>query len=205
MKKIIIVLCMLLLPLAFVYPQTAVDTVCQQNLENVFKVRFFKNKYETVQYIHKQSRLKSKGFMFEKNSHYLDEYFKLIRGRPYLDKQERSNKIEYMSDEEVSKYLEDLNFSPQDAYNEYRDYIQNIKLEREVYLNCIDAELAKGDTSEYAKDRLYDFLEPGSSIMLWIMKLDFLKVFKEYILNDDNEVLPNVWREKAYLKCGCKI
>ena len=110
-----------------------------------------------------------------------------------------------MSDEEVSKYLDDLNFTPQDAYNEYRDYIQNIKLEREVYLNCIDAELAKGDTSEYAKDRLYDFMEPGSSLMIWIMKLDFLKVFKEYILNDDNEVLPNVWREKAYLKCGCKI
>ena len=105
----------------------------------------------------------------------------------------------------MNGYLEQLNYTPEEAYKDYKDFIQIIKLDREVYLKCIDAELAKGDASEYVKDRLYEFLVPGSSLMTDIMKLDFLKVIKEFILMDDNEVLPNVWREKAYLKCGCKI
>ena len=65
MKKIIIVLCLFLLPLAFVYPQTEVDTIhavvesnCETNLENIFKVYDLKRKYDIVEHIYKESRQK---------------------------------------------------------------------------------------------------------------------------------------------------
>lgn len=67
-------------------------------------------------------------------------------------------------------------------------------------------ELAKGDKSEYAEARLhYDFRKPMMPVMTpWITKLDFLKVFKEFILNDGEPFLPVYFRVKAYLECGCK-
>ncbi|MDR1887705.1 MAG: hypothetical protein LBQ70_07315, partial [Prevotellaceae bacterium] len=54
----------------------------------------------------------------------------------------------------------------------------------------------------------YSFLPPGSSIMPIphsITKLNFLKVFKEFIFNDDWEVLPEGLLVVVYLKCNCKI
>jgi hypothetical protein len=117
--------------------------------------------------------------------------------------------VEWMSEEEMNSYMEQLNCTPKEAHKEYRDLIRDIKQEKELYLKCIDAELAKGDLSEYAKDGMqYNFLEPGMSVMglPWqFTKLDFLKIFKEFVINDNEEVLPGGVRVHAYLKCGCKI
>ena len=69
-------------------------------------------------------------------------------------------------------------------------------LEKEDYMNCIDSELAKGEASEYEKDKIYnyDFRPPGSSLLPFqteiITKLNFLKIFKEFILIKEEEVLP---------------
>jgi hypothetical protein len=109
----------------------------------------------------------------------------------------------------MDSYIEELNCTPKEALKEYLDFIQDIKLEKELYLQCIDVELAKGDLSGYAKDgMLYNFLEPGMSVIgpPWkFTKLDFLKIFKEFVINDNEEVLPDGVRVHAYLKCGCKI
>ncbi|MDR1119413.1 MAG: hypothetical protein LBM08_00670 [Dysgonamonadaceae bacterium] len=117
--------------------------------------------------------------------------------------------VEWMSEEEMDSYVEQLNCTPAKAHKEYRELIRDIKSEKELYLKYIDAELAKGDLSEYAKDgMLYNFLEPGMSVMglPWkFTKLDFLKIFKEFVINDNEEVLPDGVRVYAYLKCGCKI
>jgi hypothetical protein len=118
--------------------------------------------------------------------------------------------VKYISKEEMDSYIEQINCTPEEALKEYIDFIQDIKLEKEIYLKCIDAELVKGDLSEYAKKFIspYKFLEPGMSVMgpPWkFTKLDFLKVFKEFILNDNERVLPDGMRVHAYLKCGCKI
>ncbi|WP_148038905.1 hypothetical protein [Proteiniphilum sp. X52] len=74
-------------------------------------------------------------------------------------------------------------------------------------MKCVDIELAKGDQSKYAKSRIhYDFMEPMTSVMTpWITKLDFLKVFKEFNLIDEELFLPEYYRVKAYLECGCKL
>jgi hypothetical protein len=76
-----------------------------------------------------------------------------------------------------------------------------------MYSKCIDLELLKGDVSEYAKDKIsYSFHEPWSSLSSpMITKLDFLKVFKEFILNDDKNYMPDSVRAYAFLRCGCKI
>ncbi|MDR1169479.1 MAG: hypothetical protein LBK97_01430 [Prevotellaceae bacterium] len=110
----------------------------------------------------------------------------------------------------MDSYIEQINCTPEEALKEYLCFIQDIKLEKEIYLKCIDTELAKGDLSEYARKfiSLYKFLEPGMSVIgpPWkFTKLDLLKVFKEFILNDNEEVLPDSLRISAYLKCGCKI
>jgi hypothetical protein len=55
---------------------------------------------------------------------------------------------------------------------------------------------------------LYNFLEPGMSVMGLprnFTKLGFLKIFKEFVINDNEDVLPGGVRVHAYLKCGCKI
>ena len=73
---------------------------------------------------------------------------------------------------------------------------------------CIDAELAKGDLSEYAKGgMLYNFVPPMVSHIhpVTINKLDFLKVFKEFVINGNEEILPDDERMYAYLKRGCKL
>jgi hypothetical protein len=212
MRKMIILLCLSISPFAFVYPQTAVELDCGSNFKNIFKVLRLKEKYEIVQYIYKYKN----GGHFSKNDVFLNNFFQLIKGSWYFEEQQDSTspskpgelvKAEWMSKEEMNRYLEQLNYTPEEAYKDYKDFIRIIKLEKDIYLNCIDTELSKGDSSKYSKERLsYDFIDPWSSfIPPGITKLDFLKVFKEFILNDDLETLPVYWRVKAYLKCGCKI
>jgi hypothetical protein len=112
--------------------------------------------------------------------------------------------VEWMSKEEMDRYIERLNCTPEQALNEYKRLIRNIKFEKEIYVKCIDAELAKGDLSEYAKEFIspYDFLPPGWSLIpppARLSKSDFLKVFKEFILNSNESVLPEGVRVVRYL------
>ena len=65
MNKVFIVFCLSLLPFAFVYAQTEVDTIqtelesdCEANLESIFKVYDLKRKYDIVEHIYKESRQK---------------------------------------------------------------------------------------------------------------------------------------------------
>lgn len=112
-----------------------------------------------------------------------------------------------VSEEELNSYIEQMG-TPKEAYKEYLDFVKNIKLEKEKYLKCIDEEIAKDTLSEYAKDRIapYDFLPPGESILPpGLTKLEFLKVFKEFVINDDYEALPDYIAMHVYLKCNCII
>jgi hypothetical protein len=104
----------------------------------------------------------------------------------------------------MNRYIEQLDYTPEQALSEYKRLIRNIKSEKETYLKCIDAELAKGDLSKYAKDFIipYGFMPPGWSLMpipTKLSKLDFLKVFKEFIFNNKEDVLPEGQRIIRYL------
>jgi hypothetical protein len=166
----------------------------------MFKVYTPRLKYQTVQFIYKH---RDRGFF--KNDGFLDDCFKLIRGFPYFEEQKakpgETVKAEFVSKEEMNRYLEQLNYTPEEAYKDYSDYIRKIKLEKEIYLKCIDAELAKSDVSEYAKGEMEYFIkDPRSSLIgPFITQLDFLKIFKEFVLNGNEEVLPDYLRVKAYL------
>ncbi|MCL2598235.1 MAG: hypothetical protein FWD66_11430 [Paludibacter sp.] len=108
--------------------------------------------------------------------------------------------VKCMSKEEVKSYIDHL-FTPEEVYKEYRDLIQHIKSEKEIYLKCIDTALAKGDLSGYA--RPYSFTDPMSSLLpplVSLTKLDYLKIFKEFIFNNNEDVLPDEMRADAYLK-----
>jgi hypothetical protein len=209
MKTVIFVFCLSLLPIAFAYSQSEADAHCNLNLENIFKVHTLKIKYETVQYIYKERKSR-----FPKNSDFLNGYFELIRGFPLSSKKQCDSvsgvnpgelaKVEWMSEREMDSYIEQLNCTPEKALNEYRDFIRNIKSEKEIYFKCIDAELAKGGLSEYAGAEmpLYGFMPPGWSLTpppTRLSKLDFLKVFKEFIFNNDEDVLPEGARVVSYL------
>ena len=224
MKKVFIVFCLLfLIPVAFVYSQTKVKIDCKQNLENIYQIQVYKYKYEIVQFIHKYRS----GGMFVKNDHFLNNSFELIRGCPYFEEkskvwkggspvrlpiseeqEKQMEKVEWISKEEMNIFLEQLNYTPEEALIDYSDFIQNIKLEKEIYLKCIDEAIAKHSTSKkYTKKQIsYYFTPPHVSVLSPLMtKLDFLKVFKEFILINDEEILPDYWRVNDFLKCNCKI
>lgn len=224
MKKEIIVFCISILPISFVFPQTEVDTiqtevdsVCVRNLEDIFKIYDLKRKFDIVEHIYNESRQKESILFSNYNYRHLNHLFELIRGIPYFEQPKDSIstveygkliEIEYMSEEEVNKYIERLNYTPGEAYRIYYHSIRNIKLEKELYLKCIDMELAKNSDSEYTKEMLrYEVVikAPRSPSHLPIIsKFHFLKLFKEFILNDDEAVLPNYFRAMVYLDCGCK-
>jgi hypothetical protein len=119
--------------------------------------------------------------------------------------------VKRLSEEEIKGYIKQLNCTPAEALKEYLDFIQHIKSEKEVYMKCIDAEISKDDLSEYASIEitpLYSFFPPWESLtpLPWnLTKLNYLKIFKEFIFNDNNDVLPDGLRVYAYLKCNCKI
>jgi hypothetical protein len=114
-----------------------------------------------------------------------------------------------LSEEELDSYIEQLNCTPKQALHEYLDFIRDIKSEKEMYLKCLEAELAKGDSSKYAKVHTsYAFHPVEMSVIplpISLSKLDCLKIFKEFIINDNKEVLPDGIIAYAYLKCNCKI
>lgn len=195
---------------------TGMKSDCETNLENIFKVRVFKEKYETVDYIYKHRERTFFKHHLSQNDSFLSRSFKLIKGVPYFksendsifnQKKRELVKVEPMSKNEMNSYLEQLNYTPHEAYRDYKDFIQQIKHEKETYLKCIETELAKGSKSQYATVQLYyDFMQPGVSVLPpWITKFDFLIIFKEFILIDDAETLPDFLRVMAYLECGCKI
>ncbi|GHT78184.1 hypothetical protein FACS189464_1190 [Bacteroidia bacterium] len=217
MKKVIIVIFLCFLPFAFIYSQLGVDSDCTSNIENIFKVHDLKIKYETVQYIYEENKQNRR---FPKDSDFLNSFFEIVRGFPLYPKEQKDSicevnlgelvEVVWMSKEEMDSYIEQLNCTPQDAFKEYRDLIQQIKSEKELYLKYLDAELAKGNLSGYSKSSIspYNFIPPGWSLTGFpasVTKLDFLKVFKEFIFNDNEEVLPDGMRVSAYLKCNCKI
>ena len=67
-------------------------------------------------------------------------------------------------------------------------------------------ELEKNFDSKYAKEIIfYESKSPSSSQLLpLITKLDYLNVFKEFILNRNEVALPAYFRVNAYIECGCK-
>jgi len=216
MKKVFVVFCLFLIPIAFVYSQKKVKINCKQYLEIIFQIQEYKYKYEIVQYIYKYRN----GGMFLKNDSFLNDSFELIRGCPYFeekakvweggivrlpisDEQEKVEKVEWMSKEEMNRYLEHLNYTPEEALIHYINFIQNIKLEKEMYLKCIDEVIAKRSTSKkYAKTQISYYFKPPHESLLHppMSELDFLKVFKEFIINNDEEVLPDYVRVMDFLK-----
>ena len=217
MKKVFIVFCLFLIPIAFVYSQSKVRIDCKQNLKNIFKIQEYKYKYEIVQFIYKYRN----GGMFVKNDYFLNYSFELIRGYPYFEEkpkvwkggpvrfpiseeqEKQMEKVEWMSKEELDRYLEQLNYTPEEALIDYSDFIQNIKLEKEMYLKCIDEVIVKRNTSKkYTQKQIsYYFTPPHESLLPPLMtKLDFLKVFKEFILINDEEILPDYWKVNDFLK-----
>jgi len=216
MKKVFVVFCLFLISISFVYSQKKIKKSCKQNLENIFDIQKYRYKYEIVQFIYKYRN----GGMFFKNDHFLDYASELIKGCSYFeekeevwkgglvtgpisDEQATVKKVEFMSKDEMNRYLEHLNYTPEEASRVYRNHIRNIKLEKEMYLKCIDKVIAKGSASKKNAEpfTLYDFTPPNLSLLPPSMsKLVFLQVVKEFIFNNDEEVLPDYERLFDFLK-----
>ena len=211
MRKVMFMFCLFFFPITFTYSHSKTDSACNSNTENIFKVYDLKIKYETVQYIYEQ-RHKFKDVICKDC---WNSYFELIRGYPFFEEKKDSVPeissgesvivtVERISDEEMDSYIEQLNCTPEQALHEYKKLIRTIKAEKAAYLKCIDVEIAKGDLSKYAKDFItpYGFMPAGWSLMPrpeQLSKLDFLKVFKEFILKNNENVLPEGQRVVRYL------
>lgn len=195
--------------------QTELESDCEAKLENIFKVYDFKRKYDIVEDIYKESKKRESILFSNYNDGRLSYLFELIRGFLYFEPNDsipitklgEPQKIEYMSEYEVNIFIERLNYTPGEAYKEYADYIRDIKLKKDLYLRCIDMELVKSFSSEYSKDMLqYEVIlaPPSLSHLPIISKLHFMILFKEFILYEDEAILPDYFRAMVYLDCGCK-
>ena len=239
MRKVIILLCLFLLPFAIAYPQTEVDSIhalvesdCKTNLENIFKVHDFMIKFDAVQSLYKELDIKDSIIRKKEGplwgfKKYWDDYSMAIRGIPmvfenYNDSIFEVSNIpisgtnskggeitENFSEDQMNSFIKQIDCTPYKAFEEYMDYTRKIKLEKEKYLNCIDAELAKGDLSEYAKKQMvYTYLsstKPMLGLPYSLTQLDFLKIFKEFVININNDVLPSAVTAYVYLNCDCHI
>ena len=227
------------------------DSDCDSNLENIFKVRALKVKWESVKYFHEQSKMertfihsdeKQWCYYFDlfrdlppdleehKDSllHALSEsiengkrfteamfrYAKEHNCAPYeahkaieelYDLEElygiKTVPVKWMSKEELNNNYIKYLYTPEEVFKEYISLIQHIKYEKETYLRCIDAELAKGNLPGYAGS--YSFMNPISSLLpplASLTKLNFLKIFKEFIFNNNEEFLPDELKADAFLK-----
>ncbi|MDR2039458.1 MAG: hypothetical protein LBQ60_16165 [Bacteroidales bacterium] len=199
MKKVIIVLNLSLISFSIVYSQPEVELYCRFNLEKIFKTIDHKLKYETVRHFYMESR-KSNSFIYMLSDNTWNHYYQIIRGHSVLEAHNTDSgnisPVKRISQEEMNRRIELLDCTPEKAFNEYVDFIKNIKLEKEKYLNCIGAEVTKRDSSKYAKELigLYDFLPPGQSNIHpsgLVKKLDFLKIFKVFIFDNNEDILPD--------------
>ena len=209
MKKVIIVFYLCFVPV-FVSAQSAADSVCRAHIEKIFKVLDLKIKYEAAAYFEEFSENINSEITVPIEENEYARYFEEITGVP-LDSGKYKGAISVKID--VEDFAKKLNYSWSQAWQEYEDLIKNIKSDKEVCLKCIDAELAKGESSEYANRTVipYNYRNSKSRWLLYLgkplflTKSDYLKVFKEFIFNENKEVLPHHLRAAAYLKCGCKI
>ena len=219
----------------------SVNGQCDSNIENVFKVRALKVKWEAVRYFHEENsfiQMMSKnmwsycfkvyiGVPLDFGEHN-DSIYRLIseeieKGKIFTEAMFRYAKerncalyeaheaiaelydinpvpAKRLSKEEFNSFLKQMG-TPEEAFKEYRDLIQNIKSEKEMYLKCIDIELTKGDLTGYANP--YSFKNPSSSLLpspVNLSKQDFLQIFKEFIFNNDEEMLPDGVKADAYLR-----
>jgi hypothetical protein len=197
MKKIIIVFYLCLLPAVLVYAQPTTDNICHINLEKICKILDLKIKCEAVERLYELSKRDAVlTITLQKDySHYFEE----ITGVP-LDSGY------YKGITSVKDFVKQLNYPPSKAWQEYRDFIENIKSEKELCLKCIDAELAKGDSSEYANKKKSYYYYHSRSSFFWapLSLVDYLKVFKKFILIDNENVLPSGFCVIAYLEKGEK-
>ncbi len=232
MKKIILMFCLSLLPFAFVYPQTEVKLDCETNLEDIFKVNDVKIKFDAVGSLYKELDIKN-SIIRKKDGHlwefkkYWNDYSMAIRGIPMVFENhsdsifevskipisgansQRCEIIENFSEDQMNRFIKQIDCTPHKALEEYRDYTRKIKLEKEKYLKCIDTELAKGDLSKYAKKHMvYTYLSATKPMLAppySITQLDFLKIFKEFVINNDFDVLPPAAAAYVYLNCNRHI
>src|SRR5690606_29051745 len=63
--------------------------------------------------------------------------------------------VKEISPEEMKKYINQIDCTPQQAHEEYLKLIQNIKTNREVYVSCIASEVSKNDLSPFAKEAVF--------------------------------------------------
>ena len=198
MKEIIIMICIYFFSFFSSCSQSGIDNECNSHLDSIFKVLELKIKYEKVQYIYNEYE-KENSFLFYSNYVFLNEYFKFITGSLYNFEEQKdyisNDDHNKMIKEKKDKYIEHLNCTPDQALKAYKDLIKKIKIEKKIYLRCINIELKKNDLSKYAKGTLlqYEFYHSLHSVIspfYMSSKIEYLKVFKKRIIINDEEILP---------------
>jgi hypothetical protein len=212
MKAVIIMFYLCLFPFALVYSQSGIDSACKSNnanIDDIFKVYDYKIKYEMIQHIYYWKKMYNRVPPKENWSRHF--FNNKTRGFPVAIEEQKDSISgitvkKQMTSEEFNKHIEHC--TPEQTLKEYKDLIRNIKSQKEIYLKCIDAEFAKADSAEYAKRYLlglYHFMPSMESYIKppgGIWRLDFLKIFRKFVLIDNEEVLPDGDRVDAYLKAG---
>ncbi len=88
------------------------------------------------------------------------------------------------------------------SLKKYKEKILTIKLNKSTYISCIESELANKNNS-LMKSLMYDYIFPMHSYLpkeSMMNRCDFLKIFKHFIFDLDNNTLPPLKVAVEFLK-----
>jgi hypothetical protein len=234
MKKIITILCLNCFLCLSAYSQAETNSCCESVLKEVLHVHTLKVKYEAAQELYPAIKDKNSYFYMILSAKHRAELLKLIvdNSDPFpefeeietsqvetgsvtvFDKEKKTKQLESglmpvkkVSDKEKEWYIGQLTKSIDEYFTDYQNSIIALKSKKELCLQCIEEELAKGELSEYKQKKLlYNYNPPMRSVLSPVItKFDFLRIFKEFIFNDEMNLLPDGNKAYVYLHCNCKL
>lgn len=212
MKKVIAVFCISFFLCLSVFSQTETGSHCESALKDILHVHRLKVKYEAAQELYPAIKDKNSYFYYMLSQKHRVELLKFIIDNPdsfpeFEEIEKGSAETELMpvrkvSDKEKEWFIGQLTKNLDDYLTDYQSSIATIKSKKEIYLQCIEEELAKGELSEYKQKKLiYNYNPPMRSVLLpLITKFDFLRIFKDFIFSEDESLLPDSDRISAYLR-----
>ncbi|MGI6047857.1 MAG: hypothetical protein ACOYEG_07590 [Petrimonas sp.] len=212
MKKTTTVLCLSFFLCLSVFSQTENDSHCDSVLKEILHVHRLKVKYEAAQKLYPAIKDKNSYFYYMLSQKHRVELLKLIVDNPdsfpEFEEIEKGSAetghvlVRKVSDKEKEWFIAQLTKTLDDYFTDYQSSIATIKSKKEIYLQCIEEEFAKGELSEYKQKKLiYNYNPPMRSVLLPIItKFDFLRIFKDFIFSEDESLLPDSDKVSAYLR-----
>jgi len=191
----------------------AQQTDCKALIDDILEIHSMQRRYDIVSWIYANPT----SYFTNANNKVLNDDFKLIRSyAPNSDLKEEIDprkpskivKEKTLTKEWADSLVRELHCTPEQALEDYKEYVRQLKTKKDACIACIDAELAKGVASKYVKriPGWYTYTPPSYMALpkppYEVTTLDYFRLVKEFVLLNDEAILPDGQRADTYLQQG---